>query len=156
MYEYSCIIRRVVDGDTVDVDLDLGFGLWKQNERIRLWGIDTPESRTRDSVEKVFGKEASKMVEQYLPEGSRQTMMSVKDKAGKYGRTLGKFIIYDSYTQSKTTLNEWMIKHHYAVAYTGQSKDDVVQAHLENYIQLINRKPELIDETVFSQYINSR
>ena len=52
MYEYNCKIVRVVDGDTVDVDIDLGFGLWIHNERIRMYGIDTPESRTRDLVEK--------------------------------------------------------------------------------------------------------
>ena len=62
MYEYSCKILRVVDGDTVDVDIDLGFGVWMHKERIRLYGIDTPESRTRDSVEKIFGFEAKKMV----------------------------------------------------------------------------------------------
>ena len=58
MYEYRCKILRVVDGDTVDVDIDLGFGVWMHKERIRLHGIDTPESRTRDKVEKIFGLEA--------------------------------------------------------------------------------------------------
>jgi len=52
MYEYSCTIARVVDGDTVDVDIDLGFGLWVRGERVRIHGIDTPESRTRDKIEK--------------------------------------------------------------------------------------------------------
>ena len=63
MYEYRCKILRVVDGDTVDVDFDLGFGVWMHKERIRLYGIATPESRTRDLVEKVIGLEAKKMVE---------------------------------------------------------------------------------------------
>ena len=52
MYEYKCKILRVVDGDTVDVDIDLGFGVWMHRERVRMMGIDTPESRTRDKVEK--------------------------------------------------------------------------------------------------------
>ena len=69
MYRYSCIIRKVVDGDTVDVDIDLGFDIWKLNERVRLHGVDTPESRTRDHIEKVFGKEASRIVENVLPVG---------------------------------------------------------------------------------------
>lgn len=56
MYEYNCNIVRVVDGDTVDVDIDLGFGIWVRNERVRLYGIDTPESRTRDLREKFYGK----------------------------------------------------------------------------------------------------
>ena len=55
MHEYRCTIRRVVDGDTVDVDIDLGFGIWVRNERVRLYGIDTPESRTRDLEEKKCG-----------------------------------------------------------------------------------------------------
>ena len=55
MYEYKCKILRVVDGDTVDVDIDLGFGVWLRKERVRMMGIDTPESRTRDKEEKKFG-----------------------------------------------------------------------------------------------------
>ena len=58
MYEYRVKIVRVVDGDTVDVDIDLGFGVWLKKQRVRLYGIDTPESRTRDLVEKKFGKMA--------------------------------------------------------------------------------------------------
>ena len=55
MWTYRCKLRRVVDGDTVDVDIDLGFGIWQMNERVRIMGIDTPESRTRNKVEKKFG-----------------------------------------------------------------------------------------------------
>ena len=55
MYEYKCKILRVVDGDTVDIDIDLGFGVWLHKERVRMMGIDTPESRTRDETEKAFG-----------------------------------------------------------------------------------------------------
>ena len=54
MYEYKAKLIKVVDGDTVDVDIDLGFGVWLRNERVRIMGIDTPESRTRDKVEKLF------------------------------------------------------------------------------------------------------
>ena len=55
MYEYKCKVLKVVDGDTVDVDIDLGFGVWLHKERVRIMGIDTPESRTSDKLEKVFG-----------------------------------------------------------------------------------------------------
>ena len=54
MYEYKCKIVKVVDGDTVDVDIDLGFGCWLKDERVRIMGIDTPESRTSDKIEKIF------------------------------------------------------------------------------------------------------
>ena len=62
MYEYSCKIVRVVDGDTVDVDIDLGFGVWMHKQRIRMYGIDTHESRTRDLEEKKFGLMAKEIV----------------------------------------------------------------------------------------------
>ena len=55
MFEYKCKMVKVVDGDTVDVDIDLGFGVWLRKQRIRLYGIDTPEARTSDDVEKVYG-----------------------------------------------------------------------------------------------------
>ena len=55
MYEYRCTVVKIIDGDTVDVDIDLGFGVWMKKQRIRLYGIDTPESRTRDLEEKKYG-----------------------------------------------------------------------------------------------------
>ena len=91
VYEYNCKIVRVVDGDTVDVDIDLGFGIWMHKERVRLHGIDTPESRTRDLEEKKYGLLAKEQILFFLPEGSMQTLVTVKDKAGKFGRILGKF-----------------------------------------------------------------
>ena len=63
MYEYKCKIVKIVDGDTVDIDLDLGFGVWLRDERVRIMGIDTPESRTSDKIEKVFGLAAKDRLE---------------------------------------------------------------------------------------------
>ena len=91
MHEYRVEIVKVVDGDTVDVDIDLGFGIWMKNERVRLFGIDTPESRTRDLEEKKFGLFAKRYVEEYLPVGTIQTLKTHKDGVGKYGRILGEF-----------------------------------------------------------------
>ena len=67
MYEYRVKIERVIDGDTVDVDIDLGFGVQLNDERVRIMGIDTPESRTSDKVEKVFGKAAKAALAAYKP-----------------------------------------------------------------------------------------
>jgi len=160
MYEYNCKIVRVVDGDTVDVDIDLGFGIWIQKERIRLYAIDTPESRTRDSMEKIFGKMASAIVEKFLPLGSIQILQTVQDKAGKFGRVLGKFKIFDGKNDRETTLNEWMIENHYAVAYHGQSKEDIADEHLKNYEHLVeNLGSQILTDTTeeqFRTYINSR
>ena len=77
MHTYKCTILKVIDGDTVDVDIDLGFGVWMRKERIRILGIDTPESRTRDKVEKVYGNLAKDFVKSYLKVGSTQTLQTL-------------------------------------------------------------------------------
>ena len=135
MYEYSCKIVRVVDGDTVDVDIDLGFGVWMHKQRIRMYGIDTPESRTRDLEEKKFGLMAKEIVKKWVPEGSTQTLITRKDKSGKYGRILGAFKIV--FEEEETTLNEWMVKYKYGVEYFGQSKKDIEEEHIRNR-ELVN------------------
>ena len=132
MHEYRCKILRVVDGDTVDVDIDLGFGVWMHRERIRLYGIDAPESRTRDLEEKKYGLMAKEAVKNFLLIGSTQTLVTIKDKTGKFGRILGKFLIYDKKTDREMTLNEWLIREHHAVEYHGQSKEDIAEQHIIN------------------------
>ena len=132
MYEYRCKIDRVVDGDTVDVDIDLGFGIWLRKERVRLYGIDTPESRTRDLEEKKYGLAAKSFVQDLLPVGSMQTLRTKKDDKGKFGRILGEFVVYDAVTDSSRTLNQIMIDRHYGVEYHGQSKQDIAEEHLRN------------------------
>ncbi len=154
MYEYNCKILRVVDGDTVDVDIDLGFGIWMHKERIRLHGIDTPESRTRDLVEKKFGLEAKKMVEAWMPVDSNQILITTKDKSGKFGRVLGKFKIFDGRNDRISTLNDWMIENHYAVEYHGQSKKAIANEHLKNYQKIVEKVN--INQDELDLYINSR
>ena len=126
MYEYNCKIDRVIDGDTVDVDIDLGFDVWMLKQRIRLYGVDTPESRTRDAEEKVFGNLAKNFVQVRLPVGSNQVLRTKLDGKGKFGRILGEFVI------GETTLNSLLIESNNAVKYHGQSKDDIEKEHLEN------------------------
>tara|TARA_B100002003_G_scaffold239560_1_gene259062 strand:+ start:427 stop:876 length:450 start_codon:yes stop_codon:yes gene_type:complete len=148
MYEYQCKIVRVVDGDTVDVDIDLGFGTWMKKQRIRLYGIDTPESRTRDLEEKKYGIMAKEIVKKYIPEGSTQILRTKKDKAGKYGRILGEFVVAELATSRTAphgvTLNKWMIENHYGVTYTGQSKDDIAEQHLRNRELVFNVNPDIV------------
>ena len=139
MYEYRCKVTRVVDGDTVDVDIDLGFGVWMHKERIRLYGIDTPESRTRDLEEKKYGLLAKQQIESFMPRGSMQTLVTVKDKAAKFGRILGKFLIYDKKTDRQMTINDWMVREHHAVAYHGQSKEDIAEEHIVNRGLLVDK-----------------
>jgi micrococcal nuclease len=130
MHEYKVRIKKVVDGDTVDVDIDLGFGIWYLNQRIRLHGIDTPESRTRDKVEKKYGLAAKVFLKNHL--GKECTMRTHSDKKGKFGRILGEFIGYDVTTDSWRSINQLMIEQHHAVAYHGQSKDDIEEEHIKN------------------------
>ena len=126
MYEYKCKVTRVVDGDTVDIDIDLGFGVWLHKERVRIYGIATPESRTRDKVEKRFGLLAKEFVKGFV-KGSSVILRTQKyDAKGKFGRILGDIIVDDK------SLSETMIQEHHAVAYHGQSKEDIREAHLVN------------------------
>ena len=87
MYEYSCEVTRVVDGDTVDVIIDLGFDI-SYKSRVRLYGIDTPESRTRDKDEKVRGLMSKDFLVDMLGKGD-VIIKTKKDKKGKFGRILG-------------------------------------------------------------------
>ena len=125
MHEYNCTIRRVVDGDTVDVDIDLGFDTWIHNERVRLYGIDTPESRTRDLTEKWYGKASKAFLEEQLKD---QEIQLVSHDKGKFGRILGELFIGNS----SYSINKMMIDHYHAVPYTGASKELVEEQHMAN------------------------
>ena len=88
MYEYSCKVERVVDGDTIDVVLDLGFDILYKS-RVRLYGIDTPESRTRDLDEKARGKLATAFLKEAVDCGKQIVIQTkLKDSRGKFGRVL--------------------------------------------------------------------
>ena len=137
MYEYKCKILRVVDGDTVDVDIDLGFGVWMHKERVRMMGIDTPESRTRDKVEKAFGIASKDRLKELLPIGSIQVLKteidrSGEDKKGKFGRILGDFLVDDN-----RRCTDILVEEGHAVAYFGGSKDDVDAQHMANRTRLL-------------------
>ena len=131
MFEYIIYPRRVVDGDTVDADIDLGFGVVLKNERIRLEGIDAPESRTSDRVEKLFGLAAKEKVQSMLLSGECVLVSKTYDSRGKFGRVLGDIEV-DGVSVCQTLINE-----HYAVAYHGQNKKEIEAAHIENRLHLL-------------------
>jgi micrococcal nuclease len=145
MYEYKCKILRVVDGDTVDIDIDLGFGMWMHKERVRMMGIDTPESRTRDLIEKAFGLASKERLKELLPIGSIQILKteidrSGEDSRGKFGRVLGDFLI------NEKRATDILIEEGYAVAYFGGSKDEVEAQHMVNRDRLITEGKVVLND----------
>ena len=140
MYEYKATVIKVVDGDTVDVDIDLGFGIVLSDERVRIAGIDTPESRTRDKEEKKFGLAAKARVKQLLGKTcvlKTQINKDGEDMKGKFGRILGDFSVYDGATDTWRMLTEILVSEGHAVPYHGQNKDDIQKAHLANRVKLL-------------------
>ena len=135
MYEYRCKVLKVIDGDTVDVDIDLGFGMWIHNERVRIMGIDTPESRTSNLIEKKFGLLAKARLIELLGEKAilkTQVNMKGEDMKGKFGRILGDFATEDGQICAQVLCEEG-----HAVPYFGGSKDDVVKQHMDNRKKLV-------------------
>jgi micrococcal nuclease len=136
MYRYNVTVTRIVDGDTVDVDIDLGFGMVYKKQRVRMMGIDTPESRTKDLEEKFYGKQAKKFLTSRLKETEVELVSHDK---GKFGRILGELFITVKENEdtryeiaNKKSVNQMMIDNYHAVPYFGQSKDETEQGHMWN------------------------
>jgi micrococcal nuclease len=134
--EYDVTVVKVVDGDTVDVDIDLGFGICLKDERVRIMGIDTPESRTSDRVEKLFGLAAKNRLYSLLEKDAK--LITTEDKSGedmkgKFGRILGDFRAADG-----RLVTEIMIEEGHCVPYFGGSKEEVQAQHEVNRQRLLN------------------
>lgn len=134
MYQYKVSVVKVVDGDTIDVDIDLGFSTVLKKQRVRMVGIDTPESRTRDLVEKKFGKASKKHLKKLLE--SAESLSLISHDKGKFGRILGTVIAHFAeghpVYETEININDQMIKDHHAVKYSGENKDLVEEQHLAN------------------------
>ena len=137
MYKYRVEVTRVVDGDTVDVDIDLGSGMCYKKQRVRLMGIDTPESRTRDLEEKFYGKQSKKFLSSVLKD---KVVTLLSHDKGKFGRIIGELFVEGD----DMSVNQLMIRENHAVPYFGQSKDDTVQGHLWNRAALKEKGIEYI------------
>ena len=139
--EYDVHVIKVVDGDTVDVDIDLGFGICLKDERVRIMGIDTPESRTRDLVEKKFGLAAKKRMTELLDVPNlvlkTQIARDGEDMKGKFGRILGDFNVYYAPQDRTMAVTEIMMLEGHAVPYMGGSKEDLLEQHMANRAKLI-------------------
>ena len=136
--EYDVTVIKVVDGDTVDVDIDLGFGICLKDERVRIMGIDTPESRTSDRVEDLFGEAAKARLKELLKYGGKLITTEDKngeDMKGKFGRILGDF--YVEHNGERQRVTDIMIAEGHCVPYFGGSKDDVQKQHQINRERLL-------------------
>ena len=131
MYEYKAKVQRVIDGDTIDVDIWLGFDVVLPKQRVRLYGIDTPESRTRNKEEKVRGLLSKQYLKSICPKG-RTIILESKEK-GKFGRILG--VIYQE--TEDISINQKMCDDGYAVPYGGGNKDELEALHMQNKQKLI-------------------
>lgn len=130
MYEYGCTVERVVDGDTIDVVIDLGFSCMYKS-RVRLFGIDTPESRTRNKDEKARGKLAAKFLSDAVSSGDVVLKTKLKDSRGKFGRVLATVWV------DGKNINQSMIDHYHAAEYYGQGKAEIEAIHEKNRSKLI-------------------
>jgi micrococcal nuclease len=130
MYEYKVKqVLKVLDGDTIDVEIDLGFDI-SITKRVRLAGIDTPESRTTDKMEKTFGLESKAKLKQLLDAAKLVVIKTEKpDSTEKFGRVLG-WLHIDS---SELSVNETLIASGYAWSYLGDAK-------VKNFDELIQKR----------------
>ena len=138
--EYDVTVIKVVDGDTVDVDIDLGFGVCLKDERVRIMGIDTPESRTRDKVEDLFGEAAKARLAQLMHQGGKLITTEDRkgeDMKGKFGRILGDFKVERWENKPAELVTDILIEEGHAVAYFGGSKEEIQLKHLANRTKLL-------------------
>ena len=119
MFDYMVKVQRVVDGDTVDVSVDLGFDIW-HNARVRMMGRDTPESRTRNLEEKALGL-ASKARLKELLKGKKIRLECSKEGKGKFGRILADIVTIDK-EGNEININNRLIEEGHARPYFGGSK----------------------------------
>ena len=135
MYTYKICVLKVVDGDTIDAEIDLGFDI-KVKKRVRFLGINAPESRTRDKIEKKFGLAAKAKLKSLLGKTTvLKTTINKKglDMKGKFGRVLGDFL------QDDKSVAKIMCETGHAVAYFGGAKADVQKQHMKNRQKLVNQ-----------------
>jgi len=137
-------LEKVVDGDTIDVTLDLGFDVCTR-QRVRLLGMDTPESRTSNKEEKKFGLLSKKKLKEWCLKAVASEKDDIeielrcpeRDSRGKFGRILAEVWVFEDGVW--TNVNKWLCDEGYAVPYTGQNKKDVEDLHMENRKIIIDR-----------------
>ena len=135
MYEYTIKLNKVIDGDTIIADIDLGFDVWLKDQYIRLNGLDTPEIKSKDKLHRAAGLLAKTKLTEILSSAKGLSLKSDKFEAedDKYGRVMGTIWI-----DQETNVNAYLLNNKFAVPYSGQNKAEIMKAHGANIEFLIN------------------
>ena len=134
MYEYKATVKRIIDGDSLVLDIDLGFYMFMNETKIRLYGLDTPEMTSEDPLLRLQAVLATRYLFDNLQVGEKVTIKTVLDKREKYGRLLATII-----TKEGLNINEGLIQNKLAVSYHNLTRDEQIQKHYENQEYLINK-----------------
>ena len=134
MYEYKATVKRIIDGDSLVLDIDLGFYMFMNETKIRLYGLDTPEMNSEDPLLRLQAIMATRYLYDNLQVGEKVTIKTVLDKREKYGRLLATIITNDG-----LNINEGLIQNKLAVSYHNLTRDEQIQKHYENQEYLINK-----------------
>jgi len=134
MYEYKATVKRIIDGDSLVLDIDLGFYMFMNETKIRLYGLDTPEMASEDPLLRLQAIMATRYLFDNLNIGEKVTIKTVLDKREKYGRLLATM-----FTNDGLNINEGLIQNKLAVSYHNLTRDEQIQKHYENQDYLINK-----------------
>ena len=134
MYEYKATVKRIIDGDSLVLDIDLGFYMFMNETKIRLYGLDTPEMNSEDPLLRLQAIIAIRYLYDNLQVGEKVTIKTVLDKREKYGRLLATV-----FTKEGLNINEGLIQNKLAVSYHNLTRDEQIQKHYENQEYLINK-----------------
>jgi micrococcal nuclease len=134
MYEYKATVKRVIDGDSLVLDIDLGFYMFMNETKIRLYGLDTPEMNSEDPLLRLQAVLATRYLYDNLPVGSKVTIKTVLDKREKYGRLLATITTQDGFN-----INDGLLENKLAINYKNLTRDEQIAKHYENQQYLIQR-----------------
>ena len=134
MYEYKATVKRIIDGDSVVLDIDLGFYMFMNETKIRLYGLDTPEMNSKDPLLRLQAVLATRYLYDNLPIGSKVKIKTVLDKREKYGRLLATIITQDGFN-----LNDGLLENKLAINYKNLTRDEQIAKHYENQQYLIEK-----------------
>lgn len=134
MYEYKATVKRIIDGDSLVLDIDLGFYMFMNETKIRLYGLDTPEMNSEDPLLRLQAIMATRYLFDNLQVGEKVVIKTVLDKREKYGRLLATIIKKDG-----LNINEGLIQNKLAISYHNLTREEQIQKHYENQQYLIDK-----------------